>query len=315
MMRILMCTDGSRFAEDAIHYGTLIAQATQAEVTILGVIERPLEAAHVQASLAQAQQILSVHGLSTMTKTRQGHPDEEILSETEETFYDMVIVGQYGRRGISRFWLGPVTERIVEHAHTSVLVVKGKRDHIASLLICTSGTEFGDITVQHGVELARALDATVTILHVISAVPVMYTGLDEMDETLPELLQTDTREARHLRRGEKTLESLGVKGKLELRHGIVPDEILRAASEGNVDLIVIGSSQIGGNISRYLMGDVTRQIVHYCKRPVLVVRSRAWPRPSFRFSPNDFADHICLPKTTFSRKIQSLRCRYYLLCR
>ena len=285
MYHILMCTDGSKFAEDAIHYGTFIARATQAEVTILGVIEKPLEAVQVQASLAQAQQALSVHGLSTTTKARQGHPDEEILRETEETPYDLVIVGQYGRRGISRFWLGPVAERIIEHVRAPVLVVKGKRDHIASLLICTGGTHFGDITVQHGVELARALDATVTILHVTSAVPVMYSGLDEMDETLPELLQTDTREARHLRHGEITLESLGVKGKLELRHGVVADEILRAASESNVDLIVIGSSHSGGSISRYLIGDITRQIVHTCKRPVLVVRSRAWPRPFYRFFP------------------------------
>ncbi len=271
---ILMCTDGSEYADEAIRFGTLIAQATRAQVTILGVLEKPIDAPQVQASLAQAIQILSAHGLTGTAKMRRGHPDEEILRETEETQYDLVVIGQYGRRGISRFWLGTVAERIVEHVRAPVLVVKGKRERISRLLICTGGARFGDVTVQQGVELARALDATVTILHVASAVPVMYTGLDEMDETLPELLQTDTREAGHLRRGEETLESLGVKGRLELRHGVVAEEILRAARESDVDLIVIGSSQPGGSLSRFLLGDVTRQIVHHCKRPVLVVRSR-----------------------------------------
>lgn len=273
-MRILMCTDGSEFADEAIRFGSLIARATQAEVVVLGVLEKPIDAPRIQASLASAKQILAERGLAGTGKMRRGNPDEEILRETEENSYDLVVVGQYGRRGISRFWAGPVAERVVEHVRAPVLVVKGKRESISRLLICTGGTRFGDITVQRGIELARALDATVTILHVTSAVPLMYAGLEEMDETLPELLQTDTREARHLRHEKETLESLGVKGRLELRRGIVAEEILRAAREGDVDLIVLGSSLVRGDLSRYLIGDVTRQVVHRCKRPVLVVRSR-----------------------------------------
>jgi nucleotide-binding universal stress UspA family protein len=118
--------------------------------------------------------------------------------------------------------------------------------------------------------LAEMADAHVTLLHVTSPVPSMYTGFDEIEETLPQLLQTDTPIARHLRLGAKILVQHQADAKLRLRHGIAADEILEETVELNCDLVVIGASGTAGRLSGLLMGNVTRQIVEHTPCAVLV---------------------------------------------
>jgi nucleotide-binding universal stress UspA family protein len=100
----------------------------------------------------------------------------------------------------------------------------------------------------------------------------MYTGLDEMDETLAELLQTDTPLAQHLRHGAQILAQHQVEAELELRRGTPTSEILQEIVEGNYDLVIIGASGAAGRLQEWLLGNVSREIVETCKCPILVVR-------------------------------------------
>jgi nucleotide-binding universal stress UspA family protein len=100
----------------------------------------------------------------------------------------------------------------------------------------------------------------------------MYTGLEEIEETLPELLQTDTPLAQHLRRSAKILARHQVTATLKQRHGVAADEILREALEGNYDLVVIGASGTAGRLREWLLGNVTRQVVEHALCSVLVVK-------------------------------------------
>jgi nucleotide-binding universal stress UspA family protein len=100
----------------------------------------------------------------------------------------------------------------------------------------------------------------------------MYTGLDAIEETLPDLLQSDTPTARHLRQGAEILAQHQVPAELRLRYGVVADEILREANEGDYDLIVIGASGTAGRLKGWLVGDVAREVVDHAPRSVLIVR-------------------------------------------
>jgi nucleotide-binding universal stress UspA family protein len=59
-----------------------------------------------------------------------------------------------------------------------------------------------------------------------------------------------------------------------VRHGLVVDEILAEASEGDHDLIVIGAHQAEG-LMRFLLDDVAHQIIGHADRPILVARTRS----------------------------------------
>jgi len=257
------------YARRTVRCGHLVARATEAQVTVLTVLDRPQEAQQAQAILNHARQMLE--GLAVETKTRRGLPAEEILLEVEEGGYDLVVIGAREVLSWAEQLLGSVARQIVSRTKVPVLVVKGSCSSLDRVLICTGGREYAEPAIEVGTRLAKATGARVTILHVISPPPTMYTGLREMEERVADFLGRDTPEARHLKGAAEVLQRHDVQGELELRQGVVADEILHKARKGNYDLIVVGSSYGQSGIRRYLLGDVTRQILDRSTRPVLVV--------------------------------------------
>jgi nucleotide-binding universal stress UspA family protein len=55
---------------------------------------------------------------------RVGHVVEEIVDFSKEKKADLIVIPTYGRRGISRFMLGSVTERVIRFADCPVLVLR-----------------------------------------------------------------------------------------------------------------------------------------------------------------------------------------------
>ena len=126
-MKMLMCTDGSRHASDALRFGSLIASDVRHQVTILGVIEHPDEERKVRRMVQRITSTLCQEAPHAQAAIRHGHAAEEILKETEENEYDLVVVGSRGRRGITRFILGSTAARLARYCPSPVIIVKGKR--------------------------------------------------------------------------------------------------------------------------------------------------------------------------------------------
>ncbi len=259
-------------AEATVSFGGLIARITESPVTLLHVAPRQRDRAAGERALAQAREILA--DLKVEVQLQQGDPTTRILREVRRGGYDLVIIGA-GRIRLPQRLLGSVAQVVVRRAPASVLVVKQARPDLERILICTGGLEIADPVIEMGARLAKAAGARATLLHVAAAVPSMYTGLAEIEETLPELLHTDTPIARHLRHGAEILARHQVAAELELRYGVAADEILREAHRGNYDLIVIGASGVAGRWREWLLGNVTREVVDHALRPVLVVRPEA----------------------------------------
>ena len=154
----------------------------------------------------------------------------------------------------------------------SVLVVRESRPVLQRILIAIGGQKMNRNLIETGASLAQAAGAKVTVLYVTTPVPSMYTGLDGIEETLEELLQTDTPIAQHLRWSAQYLADQGVESEVEIRHGVVADEIMREAMKGHYDLVVIGPAPLEGALRRLLMDKVTPQVVDRAPCSVLVVR-------------------------------------------
>jgi nucleotide-binding universal stress UspA family protein len=219
--------------------------------------------------LERAQEMLELP--AARAEMRTGDPAEEILKEADEGDYDLVVVGRRAAANILTSLLRPVARKVADQAPTCVLVVNEDREALRRILICTAGLKVDEQVIQAGARLARAANAQTTILHVTHPVPSMYTGLEAMEETLPELLQTDTPLAEHLREGARLLADEGVSAEVKLRHGMAHDEIVREAEQGDYDLIVMGPNPSSG-LRRLLTEDVTAQVIEIAPCPVLVVR-------------------------------------------
>jgi nucleotide-binding universal stress UspA family protein len=205
-------------------------------------------------------------------RVEAGNAEEIVTRQLKAWTYDLVALGALGKKRSRRGLANSVAMRIIEEAQTSVLVVKGERPGLSRVLICASGAELGHLSVWAGAALACGAQAQATVLHVVDAPPTMYAGLEQMEETLAELLQSETEMARELKWAAQVIKAECDISELKLRRGIVPDEILREGQVGDYDVIVLGSSQAAGGLVRALMGDVTREIVTRAERPVLVVR-------------------------------------------
>jgi len=76
----------------------------------------------------KVQQLQNLFGKGKVTgKMLNGFVAEVILEEAKTWNCDLIVVGSHGRRGISKFFLGSVAEKIVCNAHCSVEVVKDKQ--------------------------------------------------------------------------------------------------------------------------------------------------------------------------------------------
>lgn len=277
-MHILATTDGSEHAREAIEFASQFAAQAGARMTVLGVVEQANKETVAKLALEDVGRLLTERGIEHNTKLRHGHAAEQILQEIEENAYYLVVMGARGRSRLTRFLLGSVSFRVLEHAHIPVLVVRQARPRIEKILVTTGAhPRDSETTMRYGAQLADALGATQTLLHVTNPVPQMYTGLDDMDETLPELMQADTKEARALREGARMMDDREVEGEVELRRGLVEDEVIRQAVEGDYDLVVCGSSAPAGPLGRIAIGNITRRVIDRTQRPVLVVAGDAEP--------------------------------------
>jgi nucleotide-binding universal stress UspA family protein len=158
-----MCTDGSPSAQEAIRFGGLIARFMQADVTVLAVSASAEAAARTAEILHRCEPLLKESGIRPRTVSRAGLPAEEIIREAEENGYDLVVIGAYGVRGLTRFVLGSTAYQIVGHMPVDTLVVRGKRPGLRQVLICTAA-QADERAIEVGGGWTRAAGASVTLL-------------------------------------------------------------------------------------------------------------------------------------------------------
>jgi nucleotide-binding universal stress UspA family protein len=144
LARILVPTDFSDCSRKALHYATAFAKIFRAEIFLLHVLDMPLAAGEAGMAVEMAAYQKSIHaaadkGMIAFLKDhpepppaekeiRAGVPYREIIQTADNQRIDLIVMGTHGRTGLGHFLLGSVTERVVRHARSPVLVVR-EREH------------------------------------------------------------------------------------------------------------------------------------------------------------------------------------------
>ena len=271
-MKILVFVKSMPYSTPAVLFGGLIARMTGGSITLLLSTRDKTMREDADDVLDEAAALLP--RLSLEKRVSRLKAVEGIAEEIDNENYDMVVMR--ARRAIRfRKRLGEKLGRqVAADSPIPVLVVKESEEppELRRILICTGGKEPANLVIEEGGKLAAASGAEVTLLHVTNPVPSMYTGMEVIEETLPELLQTDTPTAKHLRDAAAYLAEHNIDAHLEVRQGDVIEEILTQAEEGDYDLIVMGAASRDNRLLEWMMGDVTRSLVNHASCAVLVVR-------------------------------------------
>ena len=142
--RIVVGTDGSETAKQAVREATELAKQTGASLDIVSAydpvpssrlreerLQAPSDIEHavnpqedVNAILAEAEREVSAAGVTVRTFARQGEAADAILDVAEKEGADLIIVGNKGMTGAKRFLLGSVPNKVSHHAPSSVLIVR-----------------------------------------------------------------------------------------------------------------------------------------------------------------------------------------------
>lgn len=272
-MKILVCSDGSERAARAVASAAIIAEATKAETTILGISEKQREEGKLLETLREETKIFQRPELKLQILTKYGDPVAEIIRHTEKTGYDLVVIG-VERKGAEGFFL-PYAKAysIAEAIAPPVLVVPVVRPTIKRILICTGGGTYITNAVRFTSKLAKSLEADVSLLTVTTQPAAMHGTIFRLQEDVKALLNSNSALARNLRSQKQIIEQAGIPAVVRIRRGIVIDQIIEEVEQSDYDLVVTGSWPVRDAWRTYAIGNIARKIVNQTDRLVLVVRS------------------------------------------
>lgn len=278
-MKILICSDGMPAAENAMRLGGAFAAPLAADVVVLGVAEKPEDESALQQALEKQANSLRGGNVSPKIEMCTGDPVRRIADETAKATYGLVIVGARKTGSAGLHWRSEKMYELIKSISPPVLVAMGEWAQLKRFLVCSGGKEFIGEAVQLTARLAKAVGASVTLLHVMAEPPAMYADLVRLEEDVDRLLGSKSELGVNLSEQKGDLEKLGVPAEVRIRHGIVVDQVFAEARERSYDLIVTGSSRARGMLRHYIMGDLTRSILNHANCPVLVARAGAVAGP------------------------------------
>jgi len=144
---------------------------------------------------------------------------------------------------------------------------------LRSILLPTDFSECAEGALSYATDLARQAGARLICLHVVEPLvpPVGYGPITEPLPAIDVSGQLEEAAHRELPRLAQREECAGLEVEDLVAHGEPASEIVRAAREHGVDLIVISSHGRTG-LGRILFGSTAESVVRHAHCPVLVVK-------------------------------------------
>ena len=141
--KTLIPTDGSENAKEAAIRGLELAKLTDAEVTVLSVIDvgslyfgrgsrqtavlsYPYLEEDANQAVEQVRQEGEAMGIVVKKVVRKGVPANEIVEASKD--YDLIVMGTFGHTGLSHLLMGSVAEKVVRFAYCPVLIIRTHKE-------------------------------------------------------------------------------------------------------------------------------------------------------------------------------------------
>ena len=121
---ILVATDGSKYSEAAASEAIGIAKRCGGSLTVISVASSDAEILSAEDYVKEVSELAEKEGIKTEGLTVKGKPYEAIIETSKQRRADLIVMGSHGRTGLERLLMGSVTERVIGHSESAVLVVK-----------------------------------------------------------------------------------------------------------------------------------------------------------------------------------------------
>lgn len=147
--RIMVAVDESFMTSQVMESAISLAKATGATMAICHAIDETILAQREVAMmlpnsvgktearlrlgaqgflgrLLEAAQAAGIEAEIKLVESEEKHVSDMLINAAADWQADLLVVGTHGRRGIERFFVGSVAERLVRKGQTSLLLVRGE---------------------------------------------------------------------------------------------------------------------------------------------------------------------------------------------
>ncbi len=273
MKKILVPTDFSKQAENALRVAAQLAKKHDSEIYLLHMLELPLQQIdpiNGAGELPEAvffmklahkhfEEVMSKDFLSGVTvhETIKFHETFTGISDTcKENDIDLIVMGSHGASGFKEMFIGSNTEKVVRTSDIPVLVIKNEHSdfQIKDFVFASDFKNDNKETYKQATDLADAFDAKVHLLMVNTA--NNFTTTAKAQSRIMDFIKDYNFENYTINiYNDESVE----KGILNFSH------ILGA------DLIGISTHGRQG-IAHFFNGSISEDLVNHAKRPVITFK-------------------------------------------
>lgn len=281
MKKLLICTDGSNYAQECCRYGAWLAKKMEANIEILYVTDlRQFEVPTV-ADLSGSLGIQPYEGMIVQLRELEEHKSKFVKESAMKIFHsegleartqffhetgllvdsiedyasraDLILLGKRGENAnFATEHLGSMLERVVRAVDKPCLVTSRKFQPIHKALIAYDGGKSSRAALEFITqsELFRSLD-----IHVVT-----------VDEK-----RNEDQATAWLAEAEKTLTDSGINPQCQVLNGTVEKVIADYAEQTEVDILIAGAYG-HSRIRKLFIGSTTSELLRRCRIPVLCFR-------------------------------------------
>lgn len=274
MQKILVPTDFSKEAENALKTAAIIAKKFDAEIYLLHMLDLPLNLIDpVQGNSQNVPEVLYFMKLAHMhfSKIKESdylkdisvteavqfnHAFKGIVEFAKNNNCDLIIMGSHGSSGFQEMFAGSNTEKVVRQSEIPVLVIKEEaKDFKIEKFILATDTEIDNKkTLLKAIEFSKLFEAELHLLFVNT--PNNFTTTKQAYADLEEFLQ------------EMNLNSI----KKHIYNDIsVEKGILNFSEKIKADLIGISTHGRKG-LAHFFNGSISEDLVNHARRPVITFK-------------------------------------------
>ncbi|MBN2548521.1 MAG: universal stress protein [Anaerolineales bacterium] len=296
ILKILLAYDGSKHAQAAVELLMDLRLPPHTQVIALAVMPPQHITGHeiLQAALNWTADQLQETGLEVTTELKAGTPAATINEMAENFNIDLIVIGARGLRATLGILLGGVAQQVVEYSSCPVLVVHAPYHSYRKVLVVTDGSTSSQAAVGYLCGQERQFHPGCFLLSKAEEVHLMHVlpphippdlawrayaiGPEALYPAPTQVIDTQAIEAEEEELGKNILQQAAaalaegrVVANTVLRRGDAATEIIEYSKQGNFDLIVSGSRGLS-QVSGWLLGSVSRKLVHYAGCSVLLVK-------------------------------------------
>lgn len=313
-MRLLITYDGSKSADSALDDLTHAGLPVDGEALVMTVAEAWLPppppsaceivemAANTKGALglerkymAASQVVIDAGKLAAKAAERfqanfpkwkvnheatWGSPTLELFSKAEEFKADLILVGSHGRSALGRFFLGSISQWLLNEANCSVRIARGKLDEPdfpVRLIVGVDGSDNANLALEQVAMRNWPEKSEVRVVAVYQKLKPTVAG--ELVPTVGSFVDECNREEmtdwRQLaEKSAQLLKAKGLRAEIVVKPGDPKQVLVEFAEEWRADCIFLGATGLSNRLERFLLGSVAGAVAARAHCSVEIVRKK-----------------------------------------